>query len=202
MAEKEVVFETVNSFDKAKAIDNYFVGDFKDHVEFKPIIGDKPGDVFLPVEPPEKIIGNPGDVKFPVEPPGKIIRNPGDVFLPVEPRPGMPRPIGPSPIGPGIGAGLIVSISDVEEIIPKLRSVSEQLKTSWSSTLNSTISKLENSWAGDDAKVYIERVKSMDPQVDKVCQAIDLLAQSYQKVLDNSRDKTLIVKDAISRVTF
>ena len=114
----------------------------------------------------------------------------------------MPRPIGPSPIGPGIGAGLIVSISDVEEIIPKLRSVSEQLKTSWSSTLNSTISKLENSWAGDDAKVYIERVKSMDPQVDKVCQAIDLLAQSYQKVLDNSRDKTLIVKEAISRVTF
>ena len=146
-----------------------------DNIRFEPIVGRLEPIIGKPVEP---IIGKP------IQP---------IIVKPIQPITGSP--------GPGI-FGLMLSLSDIEEMIPKLRQASTDLKDVWSKTINSTVAKIENSWDGDDAKVYIERVKSMDPQVDKVCQAIDLLAQSYQKVLDNSRDKTLIVKEAISRVTF
>ena len=150
----------------------------------------KPGDRII--KPIERI---DNEFHLPVEPREPIDR------ITISPIIGKPiKPITGSP-GPGI-FGLMLSLSDIEEMIPKLRQASTDLRDTWSKTINSTLAKIENSWAGDDAKVYIERVKSMDPQVDKVCQAIDLLAQSYQKVLDNSRDKTLIVKEAISRVTF
>lgn len=116
----------------------------------------------------------------------------GDYVLPVEPRrpieaiiaptfPGRPNP------GIGGGMGLVLSLSDIEAIIPKLQSVSSELRTLWKNTLSGSVAKIENSWAGGDAKVYIDKVQALDPQVNNMCEAIDLLAKTYQKVLDRSR---------------
>lgn len=49
-------------------------------------------------------------------------------------------------------------------------------------------------------KVYTDKVQALDPRVDKVCQAIDLLAQTYQKVLDRSRNTVSDVAQKISSI--
>ena len=85
-------------------------------------------------------------------------------------------------------------------MIPKLRQASTDLRDTWSKTINSTLAKIENSWAGEDAKVYTDKVQALDPRVDKVCQAIDLLAQTYQKVLDRSRNTVSDVAQKISSI--
>lgn len=106
----------------------------------------------------------------------------------------------PGSPGPGI-FGLMLSLSDIEEMIPKLRQASTDLKDTWSKTLNTSLAKIENSWAGEDAKVYTDKVQALDPQVDKMCQAIDLLAQTYQKVLDKSRTTVTEVSQKISSIS-
>lgn len=60
-------------------------------------------------------------------------------------------PTFPGSPGPGI-FGLMLSLSDIEEMIPKLRQASTDLRDTWSKTINSTLAKIENSWAGEDAK--------------------------------------------------
>ena len=158
-------------------------------------------DFFVPVEPRKPIDDN---IRFepivgrlepingkPVEP---------IIGKPIQPIIGKPiQPITGSP-GPGI-FGLMLSLSDIEEMIPKLRQASTDLKDVWSKTINSTVAKIENSWAGEDARVYTDKVQALDPRVDKVCQAIDLLAQTYQKVLDRSRTTVSEVSQKISSIS-
>lgn len=133
----------------------------------------------------------------------EIEKGTGDFFLPVEPE----RPIGTiiSPVIPGrpkpgigTGSGLILSLSDIEAIIPKLQSVSSELRTLWKNTLSGSVAKIENSWAGGDAKVYTEKVQALDPQVNNMCEAVDLLAKTYQKVLDRSRQTITEVSQNIA----
>ena len=95
-----------------------------------------------------------------------------------------PTPISGTP-GPG-GFGLSLSLNDIEAIIPQLQNVSSQLKEMWNSSMHSSLARIEDSWAGEDALRYTEKVRALDPRVNKMCQAIDLLAQTYQKVLDRS----------------
>lgn len=152
-------------------------------------------------------ISNPGDrVIKPIERPDQ------DFFIPVEPRkpiddnirfePIIGKPVQPITGSPGPGIfGLMLSLSDIEEMIPKLRQASTDLKDVWSKTINSTVAKIENSWAGEDARVYTDKVQALDPRVDKVCQAIDLLAQTYQKVLDRSRTTVSEVSQKISSIS-
>ena len=148
----------------------------------------KPGDRII--KPIERI---DNEYHLPVEPREPIDR------ITISPIIGKPiKPITGSP-GPGI-FGLMLSLSDIEEMIPKLRQASTDLKDTWSKTINSTLAKIENSWAGEDAKVYTDKVQALDPRVDKICQAIDLLAQTYQKVLDRSRNTVSDVAQKISSI--
>ena len=164
-----------------------------------------PGDrVIKPIERPDQ------DFFIPVEPRKPIddnIRFEPIIGKPVEPIVGRLEPIIGKPVqpitgspGPGI-FGLMLSLSDIEEMIPKLRQASTDLKDVWSKTINSTVAKIENSWAGEDARVYTDKVQALDPRVDKVCQAIDLLAQTYQKVLDRSRTTVSEVSQKISSIS-
>ena len=99
--------------------------------------------------------------------------------------------------GPGI-FGLMLSLSDIEALIPKLQSASTELTTLWNNTLSGSIGRIENSWAGADAKVYTEKVEALDPQVKNMIQAIDLLAKTYQKVLDRSKQTITEVSQNIA----
>ena len=148
----------------------------------------KPGDRII--KPIERI---DNEYHLPVEPREPIDR------ITISPIIGKPiKPITGSP-GPGI-FGLMLSLSDIEEMIPKLRQASTDLRDTWSKTINSTLARIENSWAGEDAKVYTDKVQALDPRVDKICQAIDLLAQTYQKVLDRSRNTVSDVAQKISSI--
>ena len=98
------------------------------------------------------------------------------------------------------GYGLVLSLSDIEAIIPQLQNVSAQLKEMWNSSMNSSLARIEDSWAGEDALRYTEKVRALDPRVNKMCQAIDLLAQTYQKVLDRSLSTESDVAQKISNI--
>ena len=56
------------------------------------------------------------------------------------------------------GYGLVLSLSDIEAIIPQLQNVSAQLKEMWNSSMNSSLARIEDSWAGEDALRYTEKV--------------------------------------------
>ena len=51
-----------------------------------------------------------------------------------------------------------------------------------------------------DARQYTEKIQALDPRVDKVCQAIDLLAQTYQKAIDKSLEIESDVAQNISNI--
>lgn len=120
---------------------------------------------------------------------------------PIEKSPGVGGG-GPGSVTSSIstGFGLALSFAEIEEIIQKLKVVSAQLREAWNQTLNGTLAQIENSWAGADAVQYTEKVRILDPRVERICQAIDLLAQTYQKALSSSMTTESNVAQQISSI--
>lgn len=79
-------------------------------------------------------------------------------------------------------AKISLSLEQVSSIVTKINSASEQISTNWNSIKSEDLAKIRSSWAGNDCEAYIKKVEEMDSDMQKAIQALNLLAQTYQKV--------------------
>ena len=93
----------------------------------------------------------------------------------VQPKYGVIYPYGPD---------IDITYSQLEENISTLKKAIANLKDAWDSQTKQNISKLENSWVGDDCRVYTQKLTKMDTKVQKTISALELLCSTYEKARD------------------
>lgn len=94
-------------------------------------------------------------------------------------------PVAPTtPAQPGSSSAsdlIVYSIDELQANTKMLRETAESVIAVWNDIINTQIGELEKSWAGPDASVYTEKVKAFDPKIKAACQAIELLADTFDK---------------------
>ena len=76
---------------------------------------------------------------------------------------------------------LLLSPEQLAENTRVLREASQSIKDSWNEINTKQIAELENSWAGKDAAAYIDKVRSCDKKIVATCDAIEILAKTFEK---------------------
>ena len=82
-------------------------------------------------------------------------------------------------------AKISLSLEQINTIITKINSASEQISTSWNSIKTEDLTKIRSSWAGKDCEAYIAKVEEMDNDMQKAIQALKLLSATYLKAQQN-----------------
>ena len=82
-------------------------------------------------------------------------------------------------------AKISLSLEQINTIITKINSATEQISTTWNSIKTDDITKIRNSWAGKDCEAYITKVEEMDNDMQKAIQALKLLSATYLKAQQN-----------------
>ena len=124
------------------------------------------------VQNPQKPSETPG---------GPGVQNPG---TPSEGTEGLTNPGAPTegtitPVAPVVT--LLLSPEQLAENTRVLREASQSIKDSWNEINTKQIAELENSWAGKDAAAYIDKVRSCDKKIVATCDAIEILAKTFEK---------------------
>ena len=124
------------------------------------------------VQNPQKPSETPG---------GPGVQNPG---TPSEGTEWLTNPRAPTegtitPVAPVVT--LLLSPEQLAENTRVLREASQSIKDSWNEINTKQIAELENSWAGKDAAAYIDKVRSCDKKIVATCDAIEILAKTFEK---------------------
>ena len=82
-------------------------------------------------------------------------------------------------------AKISLSLEQINTIITKINSATEQISTTWNSIKTDDITKIRNSWAGKDCEAYVTKVEEMDNDMQKAIQALKLLSATYLKAQQN-----------------
>ena len=96
------------------------------------------------------------------------------------------------------GERMSITLSEIPNIVSKLRSCESRVREIWSDLLNTYINQIENSWAGPDAQAYIEKVRGYNTKVENSAKALSLLADTYEKVIATSQDTQQKVMNAVN----
>ena len=78
----------------------------------------------------------------------------------------------------------MVSLTQIEETITKLKKTISTLKSSWDGETKSNLSTLDNSWVGKDCEQYTSKLTSMDKKVQNTIAALELLCSTYEQTRD------------------
>lgn len=76
---------------------------------------------------------------------------------------------------------IILNLEDLQANTQVLKETVKNVIVMWNDILYKQIEDLENSWVGADASLYTEKVKAFDKKIKAACQAIELLADTFNK---------------------
>ena len=81
-------------------------------------------------------------------------------------------------------ADLNITYSELEANIETIKKVVAQLKSAWETETKKNLTKLENSWVGNDCKEYITKLNRMDKKMENTIAALELLGTTYEQAKD------------------
>ena len=87
----------------------------------------------------------------------------------------------------------------IEQLSTESKKCSEQLKTLWEELKDKSIAVIDSSWVGKDAAAYTTKVLEKENAVMSVCQALELLGDTYLKVLQSIENAEKTAVDAIEK---
>ena len=82
-------------------------------------------------------------------------------------------------------AKISLSLEQINTIITKINSATEQISTTWNSIKTDDITKIRSSWAGKDCEAYVAKVEELAADMNKALQALKLLSATYLKAQQN-----------------
>lgn len=78
-------------------------------------------------------------------------------------------------------AKLSITLEDIDTIVSKLNSSSEEIEKIWNSVKSTEIQQIKESWVGKDCESYIQKIDELDADAKKALQAQRLLADTFTK---------------------
>lgn len=74
------------------------------------------------------------------------------------------------------------NVERINQLSSDAKKCSEQLKTLWGELKDKSIAVIDSSWVGKDAAAYTTKVLEKENAIISVCQALELLGDTYAKV--------------------
>ena len=93
-----------------------------------------------------------------------------------------------------------ITNSELESNIATLKAAVKTIKTNWEGVNKTNLTKLTNSWVGDDCAAYIKKVKDMDGQVGNAVEALNLLIETYEKARDQIAEQQSKITSKITSI--
>lgn len=78
-------------------------------------------------------------------------------------------------------AKISITVEQIDEIIKKLNSSSNEIEKEWNSIKTSEISQIKESWIGKDCDAYVRKIEEMNTDVLNALKAQRLLAATFEK---------------------
>ena len=93
-----------------------------------------------------------------------------------------------------------ITYSELESNIAILKDALNTIRNSWNGITKINIHRLNRSWVGDDCAAYIEKVQSMDANVNNATLAIELLIRTYEKAKNQILEQQNKITSTINSV--
>ncbi len=77
------------------------------------------------------------------------------------------------------GTNIIYSAEELVANQNSLDAISSEIKSSWDSIKNTELVNIQNSWAGNDAQAYIDKINQLDSRIEDSIKAINLLSRTF-----------------------
>lgn len=87
------------------------------------------------------------------------------------------------------------------ELIGKINECKDLINDVWNSLKTEDIAKINNSWAANDAKTYVDKLLSEEKKINSLNSALSLLSNTYQKVMNESSATGEEVKTSINKIS-
>ena len=100
-------------------------------------------------------------------------------------------------VPPQSGQDLDITYKQLEENIATLKKSIASLKNAWETETKKNLTKLDNSWVGDDCASYTSKLTNMDKKVTNTIAALELLCSTYEQARDMVKESQL---KAISKI--
>ncbi len=97
-----------------------------------------------------------------------------------------------------VPATLALSFDNINDLITYIDKAKTQLQELWNGTILNLVNQIEGSWFGADSAAYIEKVKALEPKINNMIKALELLSQTYKKSLEKSRATQQASKNAVN----
>ncbi len=86
------------------------------------------------------------------------------------------------------GANIFLSADKLLANKNDLNNIAKEIQSSWDSIKNTELVNIQNSWAGSDAKVYIDKINALDSKVKASINAINLLSKTFDSAANTLQE--------------
>ena len=102
--------------------------------------------------------------------------------------------------GPNTTLGSVSISVSVESIVvnqSNLKNAAAELENLWR-TINAEIARINDSWVGQDASMYTDKLTKMEPRVRATIYALKAIANTYSRALQNIEDNQNRIKNELA----
>ena len=97
-------------------------------------------------------------------------------------------------------SNLKVNEENINSFINQIDTSIDTLNSTWNSIVTTDIETIKNSWASNDATSYIDKLMAEGDKISDIVQALKLLEETYQKVLNESTATGQDVSGSVGRL--
>jgi uncharacterized protein YukE len=123
--------------------------------------------------------GNQSAMSYGTAAVGAATQNTGNVQNQQENTPAVPTTINNNY---NIGVDLSINVEGLMDCQVKLEKAAYYIQITWQNIM-AQIEKIQQSWVGPDATIYIEKVKKMKPKMEAAINAIKAIYRTYEKAI-------------------
>lgn len=110
------------------------------------------------------------------------------------------HPSSSSTNSPILGPTLRLDYDSIENLIKEIKESMEILSNSWNDIEKVQLETINQSWAAEGAKDYINAVQEKGKVIEKINKVLNILIETYQKIVNEGKESQTSVADILSRI--
>ena len=91
-------------------------------------------------------------------------------------------------------SSILMNYNAISSNANSFRSVKQELKQAWQSVTKTEIPKIQNSWAGQGSKTYVDSVLNFDSKINAAIDTLDLLSSTFEKASNEMQQTEINVQ--------
>ena len=88
----------------------------------------------------------------------------------------------------------------MSEIVFKIKSCINEIEEIWQDLEKNDITKINESWAAEEAKTYIEKIEEAGVKIKSINESLNILSDAYSRILNNNYNITSELRSVINKL--